>query len=66
MEQRLKKCVSPVDVKIETLNRKEVSVLSFFREYSLYLSRVTFVFVRVEQSHIKVAWYFYSLEKDIM
>lgn len=66
MEQRLKKCVSPVDVKIETLNRKEVSVLSFFREYSLYLSCVTFVFVRVEQSHVKVVWYFYSLEKDIM
>lgn len=66
MEQRIKKHVSPIDVKIEALNRKGVSVLSFFREYCSYLSHVTFVFAHVEQPHIKVVCYFYPLEKDII
>lgn len=66
MEQRIKKCVCPTDVKIEALNRKEVSAVSFFRDYSSYFNCVSFVFAHVEQSQVKTVRYFYYLEKDIM
>lgn len=56
MEQREKKLVFPIDVKIEALNRKDVSSVSFLREYSSYLNCVSFVFPHVEQSRIKMVW----------
>lgn len=68
MEQRIKKFISPVDMKLEALDRKEVSALSFFRLYlsDSYLNCVTFVFAHVEQSRIKMIQNFDSLEKDVM
>ena len=48
MEQRRKKFFSPIDVKTEALNRKEVSSVSFFREYSWYLNCVSFAFPHVQ------------------
>lgn len=66
MEHNIKKFVSPIDVNVEALNRKEAPALSFSREQSSYLNYATFVFALVEQLHIKMTWYFYYLEKDIM
>ena len=48
MEQRIKKFFSSIDVKTEALNRKEVSSVSSFREYSWYLNWVRFAFPHVQ------------------